>query len=165
MSDNYRERFQTHANYLEAFAYLATDGSNRGESTMLSGLRSRLHNAGCGGSGAKSIDKDQIQRSLRNAWGTELLLRFGQLFIKEDELVRISNNWAVVQTYYVFYHATQALAGSYGSTRVKSHPKTQSQFQSLWGQRKWSLIPWSLSFSSRGIQKAPTGAVINDQIY
>jgi hypothetical protein len=40
--------------------------------------------------------------------GTELLLSLGSEYASEDEFVRIANNWAAVQAYYVTYHAFQA---------------------------------------------------------
>ena len=52
---------------------------------------------------------NQVEASLRNAWGTELLLALGGSLGADDELIRLMNNWAVVQAYYCCYHGAQAL--------------------------------------------------------
>lgn len=95
-------------------------------------------------------DPDQARASLTNAWGTELLLAFGGEVAREDELVRLMNNWAVVQAYYSAYHAIQALLVTRGKQRPESHPKTQNQFADMWAGRTLQLPPWSLAACSEG---------------
>ncbi len=89
----------------------------------------------------ESIDEDQVRRSLANAWGTELLLALSSRYATDDEFVRLANNWAVIQAYYVVYHATQALAVAKGFPRPDSHPKTQNQYLSFWVPRPLDLTP------------------------
>ena len=100
-------------------------------------------------------DREQTRASLSNAWGTELLLAFGGEVARDDELVRLMNNWAVVQGYYVAYHAAQALIVALGQPRPQSHPKTQSQFADLWSSREVQLAPWSFAACADGWTNAP----------
>lgn len=58
------------------------------------------------------VDHAQVQRSLRNAWSTEILLAMPGQWTTEDEFIRLANSWGVIQTYYVVYHATQAARGA-----------------------------------------------------
>ena len=73
-----------------------------------------------------SIDESPVRASLEHAWGTELLLCLTDLYNFDSEIVHIANNWAIVQTYYVAYHAVQALAVAKGYSRPDNHPKTQN---------------------------------------
>ena len=61
-------------------------------------------------------------------------MKTGEVLINEDELIRVSNNWSVVQSYYIIYHSTQALAGARCFPRPTSHIKTQKIFSNLWGE-------------------------------
>lgn len=112
-----------------------------------------------------NADINQAKISLQNAWGTELLLGVGERVINAEELIRLSNNWSVVQAYYVFYHATQALAVSRGFPRPDSHPKTQNQFHNMFAGRGAGLEPWTMAFSHSGPQNVPAGVNVNDQIH
>lgn len=110
-------------------------------------------------------DYEQARTSLVNAWGTELLLAFGgQLARHEDELLRVMNNWAVVQTYYVGYHAAQALLTARGQPRPESHPKTQAQFAAMWADRPMNLPPWTLGARDGGWCNPPLHHAIDDSI-
>jgi hypothetical protein len=100
-------------------------------------------------------DLDQARASLANAWGTELLLAFGGEVASEDELMRLMNNWAVVQAYYASYHAIQAVVVGRGKPRPETHPKTQAQFADHWANRTIQLPPWSLAAASGGWRNAP----------
>jgi len=100
-------------------------------------------------------DRDQARASLSNAWGTELLLAFGHLMTRDDDLVRLMNNWAVVQAYYAAYHAAQAMIVALGRPRPESHPKTQTQFANLWAERDLFLPPWSFAACHDGWMNAP----------
>jgi hypothetical protein len=91
-----------------------------------------------------TYDEQALKRSLTNAWGTELLLALSGDYAVEDELLRITNNWAAVQLYYVFYHATQALIVARGGARPESHPKTQNLFMDMWVMRQMKCAPWTL---------------------
>jgi hypothetical protein len=168
------EDFRTHANYLRAFAMLcvepyAVQGSMGpwGAASLAGSLSQLAPLVAASPSMTRTLnappDLIQAQASLTNAWGTELLLAFGHHMSPEEDLVRLMNNWAVVQAYYVGYHATQALVVSRGQPRPDSHPKTQAQFATLWADRTVSLPPWSLGSASRGGWKnAPAFGIQDD---
>ena len=97
--------FTTHANYLRALASEAGLSAIGSEARGLASLSKRV--SACPTMLNKrpvQVDKDQVRRSLTNAWGTELLLSLTGRFSLDDEVLRIANNWAVVQAYYVVYH-------------------------------------------------------------
>lgn len=165
MSRSPRESFRTHTNYLRAFAYLASRG-NADRSGAFRSLRRRVEASGSLPDGRRAdADIATVHNILRNAWGTELLLALGESVIEEDELVRLSNNWSVVQTYYVAYHATQALAVAKGFVRPDSHPKTQRQFTDFWAARPIEIAPWTLAATSGGFANIPASIQIDDGIH
>jgi hypothetical protein len=104
-------------------------------------------------------DITQAQGSLTHAWGTELLLAFGRTIASDEPLIRLMNNWAVVQTYYTAYHAVQALIVARGHPRPHSHPKTQAQFATLWADRTLELPPWSLAACDGGWRNEPPNGI------
>lgn len=156
--------FKTHANYLRAFAFLidvrsawdAIDWDNLHQRAITAGVfATRSDSAG--------VDLEQVRRSLSNAWGTEFPLRIGEFVIRDDELVALSNNWSVVQGYYAAYHAAQALTVAKKFPRPDSHPKTQNQFHSLWGNRAFEFAPWTLAATEAGYTSVPRGYTIDDK--
>jgi hypothetical protein len=157
--------FLSHSNYLRALAAEAGLQTLVLEASALASLSKRFGSAAVSDTVPATIDFDQVRRSLGNAWGTELLLALSGRYLADDEAVRIANNWAVVQTYYVVYHASQALAVAKGSPRPSSHPKTQGQFGSFWIDRTLDLSPWSLGVNSSGYLNCPAGATIDDSLH
>ncbi|GAC1517977.1 MAG: hypothetical protein NVS1B12_07930 [Acidimicrobiales bacterium] len=159
--------FLTHANYIRALA------SEAGSRLFASDKKALEHLAGrvallpsIADARPPKVDLDQVHRSLTIAWGTELLLALSGRYIFEDEVVRLANNWAVVQAYYILYHATQALVVAKGFPRPDSHPKTQNQFISLWVDRPLDLSPWSLGASSGETwRNCPTGKAIDRGVH
>lgn len=83
----------------------------------------------------------------------------------QDDLVRLTNNWAVVQCYYVTYHATQAYSVAKGQARPDSHTKTQNEFASRWIRRPIQAAPWTLGLTQTGFVNAPAGRVISTGIH
>lgn len=173
MPGGYVESFRTHANYLRAFAMLCTTPYQSGVTLLFTPLQKQLGELAPTIAAAPSMappgsakpDYDQVRTSLVNAWGTELLLAFGgQLARREDELLRVMNNWAVVQTYYVGYHAIQALLVARGQPRPESHPKTQAQFATTWADRPVNLPPWTLGARDGGWCNPPVGQTIDDSV-
>lgn len=157
--------FQTHANYLRAFALIAS-GSVWNRSNALISSLNRAKNSGLlPNSQCKTANKNQAHSSLQNAWGTELLLCLGKRVLISDELVRISNNWSVVQAYYVLYHATQAIAAAKGQSRPESHSKTQNQFLTFFAKRGPGIAPWTLAFGNTGPENLPNGVNGNHRIH
>ena len=149
-------RFRTHARYIEAFAMLAGLGLNNTELRALETVQQRTFASGVlSDSASGTIDHNQVRRSLSNAWGTELLLAMASRWDADDEFVRLTNTWGVVQAYYVGYHQTQALIVARGAARPSTHPNTQNQFVDLWVKRNgvrnlpsgsavdWTTHPWS----------------------
>ena len=158
--------FLTHANYLRAIASEAGLTLVSTEKKALARVAARVSNSrSISDSGSRSIDHDQVKRSLANAWGTELLLALSGRHAVDDEIVRLANNWAVVQAYYVMYHATQALAVAKGFPRPDSHPKTQNQYASFWIKRSLDLSPWTLGADDRGWVNCPSSRSIDGSVH
>jgi len=96
------------------------------------------------------------------AWRTELLLDFTAASFEDDEMVRVANHWAIVQLYYIFYHATQALAQAKGQPRTPSHPATQKTFKAHWADRNIDLAPWSLARATSTVRNWPPSVPLED---
>lgn len=154
MTENSTERaaksFQTHANYLRAFSRLVPADVIGGG---LEPLRAQFKKTAQ--TGGTCVDAAAVLNSLRMAWRTELLLDFTSAAFDDDEFVRIANTWSVVQVYYVFYHATQALVQAKGQPRTPNHPQTQSIFKALWSDRSIDLPPWSLAHTGTTVRNFP----------
>jgi hypothetical protein len=154
MINNPTGAFRTHQHYLEAFALLATRGQFR-LSEAYKDIKANFDNTVNPTNIGQNIkSRDQVRHSLENAWGTELLLLLSHRFLKTDEIVRISNNWNVIQGYYAIYHATQALLIGRGFIRPETHPKTQTMFLDIWGHLPKEYAPWSLTYGYRGCNQS-----------
>jgi len=102
--------------------------------------------------------EERLKSILRNAWGTEFLLATARrLFRDHDELIRLANNWAVVQAYYASYHISQALLVARGQPRPSSHAATQAQYSAFWCRPTVQLPPWSLGCDASGLTNLPPG--------
>lgn len=157
--------FKTHANYLRSFAFLVDQNAWNGNLDV-DALAERISASGIlPAANPRDIDLEQVRRSIHNAWGTELLLSLGASIIRENELVALSNNWAVVQAYYVCYHSVQAYTVTKKFPRPDSHPKTQNQFFSLWVQRPLDISPWSLGAGEAKYSNFPAGVVIDNDLH
>lgn len=158
--------FLTHANYLRAIAAEAGLTALSTEKKALASLAARIRNSpSMLDSASAPVDHDQVKRSLANAWGTELLLALSGRHAVDDEIVRLANNWAVVQGYYVVYHATQALAVAKGFPRPDNHPKTQNQYASFWIKRPLALSPWTFGAGDGGWANCPLNKSIDSSIH
>lgn len=161
------ETFRTHANYLNAFAMLCSAPYQTGITRpflRLDGQLAQLTPAVVALPSMKppttaKPDFTQTHASLINAWGTEMLLSLGGQLATGEELRRLMNNWAVVQAYYVGYHATQALLSARGQPRPESHPKTQTLFADMWADRSLHLPPWTLAAIDGGWRNAPPNGI------
>ena len=159
-------RFRSHKHYVEALAWI-------GGRTMLDtdpkALRKLATRAAA--SGALSdrqppkTDYNQVQRSLRNAWSTELRLALPGQWTDEDEFIRLANSWGVIQAHYVGYHETQALVVAKGEVRPTSHPKTQQLYAALWVDRPLDLAPWTLGVSASGWKNKPSHVIIDSGVH
>ncbi len=159
--------FRTHSNYIDAFATLCSGAQNRlslSRSKIYFECSERLKRQAISSKGS-SPNIDLTRRCLEHAWATEFLLNIQETLITDDEIIRLSNNWNVVQTYYVFYHATQAVAVAKGFARPESHPKTQVLFRSFWAERPLSIAPWSLATGHNGHINIPATVNIDDAIH
>jgi hypothetical protein len=166
MTGGHVESFRTHANYLRAFAMLCSAPYQSGVNLLFNPLPKQLERLAPAVAASPSMtagtpkpDVEQAQKSLVNAWGTELLLALGGQLASEEELLRLMNNWAVVQTYYVGYRSVQALLAARGQPRPESHPKTQAQFAALWADRPLQLPPWTLGACDGGWCNPPPHAI------
>ncbi len=162
--DDPSSRFRSHLNYIESFALLGGLALPTTTATAIERLSARARPL-LTDAPPPAVDVDQVHRSLRNAWSTELLLALpGQWATDDDEFMRLSNTWGVVQTYYVGYHATQALIIAKGNARPENHPKTQRQYAALWVDRPLLLPPWTFGCASPGWVNLPAGEAIDGSI-
>lgn len=160
------EAFRTHANYLRALARLACDSpySSRGEAYSSIVQRVLALNI-LPVTRISGVDIQQVRTSLENAWGTELLLALGAHVARDEEIIRLSNNWNVVQAYYVFYHVTQAIVVCQGYARPTTHPKTQQLYFQTFPRRNQILAPWTLGFGNNGPVNIPEELTINHRLH
>jgi hypothetical protein len=157
--------FKTHANYLRAFAHLSYSGfesRHRAYSTIVN----RVLNSGIlPSTRVTDVDRRQVRASLENAWGTELLLTLGEHIVRDEEVLRLSNNWNVVQAYYVIYHSTQAVAVSKRHQRPTTHRKTQQIYYEIFPRSRVCLPPWTLAFGYTGPFNIAEDVTIDDQLH
>lgn len=111
------------------------------------------------------VDYQHVMRSLHSAWGTEFLLLSTERFTEEDELIRLSNNWNCIQTYYIFYYCTQSIFVAKGHPKPESHPKTQNVFYDLWASRSFCLPPWTFACSANGFLNTPEDIDVDASIH
>jgi hypothetical protein len=166
MPQNSRQVFRTHSNYLTAIRHVASSGIEDNKQESLELLASKVYDSGC-----LKLEKEvefntgDIYHSLNNAWGIEALFKMGNVFIKEDDLIRLSNNWCIVQTYYILYYSTQALAITEGYTRPRTHAQVHRTFYLLWSKMPWFISPWCISFDEKGFHNLPPGVYADDHIH
>lgn len=160
-------RFRSHRSYVEALAWVGGRTPLTSNKKALDRLATRASGAGIASDRGPSspVDLDQVRRSLRNAWSTELLLGLPGQWTDEDEFIRLTNSWGVIQAYYVGYHVTQALLVAKGNPRPQSHPKTQQAYATLWVDRPVSLAPWTLGAGASGWKNLPSGIQIDSGIH
>lgn len=158
------ESFLTYRHYIRAFARIAGCISSEQETKSAYGeLAHRIARLTSMTRLGVVCDHATVKRSLMNAWGTELLMAVGSRYSEDDELMRLTNNWAAVQLYYVCYHATQALTVVRGRQRPESHQTTRRLFLDMWVGRPLDCMPWSLGYQT-GPRNVPAGHEVNAQI-
>jgi hypothetical protein len=158
--------FRTHLNYLEAFNLLLDQRLGFDNETQLNHLYRRIKASElCEAKQRKDIDEGALKKSLSHAWGIERLLYANQEAASDDIVLRLANNWACIQAYYVFYHATQALLVAKGHQRSDTHAKTQSTFINLWSDRGVDLAPWTFVRHPGRAPIAPTGVHVDETIH
>lgn len=161
-----RGGFRAHKIYVEAFCWLAGKKVFTSNRAALDIVASTAAAAGLKDKRPSAIDYNQVHKSLRNAWSTEVLLALpGEWAKDEDEFIRLSNTWGVVQAYYVGYHATQALIVSKGRQRPTSHLQTQQQYASLWADRPLACPPWTLGAADGGLRNKPPAVTIDGAVH
>lgn len=152
--------FRSHANYLHAFALIVRGGFLVTSAEALERVAGEVAATTWARPGERA-DEPVLRGCLTRAWSTELLLALGAAVAGEDELLRLTNSWAVVQAYYAAYGATQALLVAEGKPRPQTHPKTQAQAVDLWVTRATELAPWSLAMATPGRRPAGDDGAIN----
>lgn len=157
--------FTTHANYLRAFATLASsDRLSASAHDIYTSCAERLSASGCLAVRRSRHSDDQTRRCLEHAWGTELIMALTARVSDEEELVRLSNNWLAVQTYYCLYHGTQAAWTATGAPRPETHPKTQQIFAGEWSAPGRNLVPWSLAVDAAGPRNTGIGVIVDTTV-
>ena len=161
-----RQVFHTHNNYLSAIKYIVSGGNIEDSKSALVQLASKVLDSGWL-SEIKNVQLDfnQVHKTLNNTWGIEALFKMENLLIKEDDLIRLSNNWCIMQAYYIFYYTTQALAVLEGYNKPKTHSQVQRTFLKLWSNKHWILSPWCISYNENGFYNLPPEVSIDDHIH
>jgi hypothetical protein len=163
---NPTESFRTHSNYLRAISSLVLGPTSYATTNPYESVARRIASSGLMKENVRNnFDSDQTRKCLQSAWGTEaLLLMTGEVF-REEEAIRLSNNWSAIQTYYVMYHCAQALHVAQGHPRPVNHPKTQSAFHNQWASRPGLLHPWTFACGSAGPVNLPPDVEIDFNIH
>jgi hypothetical protein len=143
-----RKTFRTHANYLHAFATIVRGGMPVTPAAALIRTAERMDRLLPRKPPLREVHEGELRGCLTRAWGTELLLATGRRVASEDELLRLTNSWGVVQAYYAAYSATQALIVAEGRARPTAHTSTQKQAVDLWVTRAFAVAPWSFAMGS-----------------
>lgn len=115
------------------------------------------------GEAAGTLDGRRWEEALKNllfcAWTAELLIALQGAFMTAadpaaaEQLVRLSNNWSVVQLYYVAHHLTQALQVGAGQKARDNHRKVHDAFR----------VQWELTVRARsGGDRAPALGAVAD---
>ncbi len=156
MPGNPAASFATHSNYLRAAAMIAGfDTLVPNDLQILTNLAQSVQaSAMYNGLVQHQANLVELRRSLNNAWASELVLAIPGRFTNADSVIRLANNWGVVQLYYVLYHATQAFHIATGNPRPTNHPTTQRIYTSTWG-RPGTLSPWNLTIDANGYDQFP----------
>lgn len=164
-SDEVIGAFKTHANYLRAFAHLSYSGFESRHNAYRAIVDRVLNSGILPSSRATDVDRRQVRASLENAWNTELLLTLGEHIFRDEEVIRLSNNWNVVQAYYVVYHSTQAVAVAKIHQRPTTHWKTQQFYYELFPRSRVCLPPWTLASGYTGPLNIAENITIDDQLH
>lgn len=162
--------FVTHRKYLDAFALLAGyEGDSYADS--LENLAERADQVEWPDKPKSSVSGEEAERSMRSAWGTELLMLATAEALSDDPAaLRWMGNWAVVQSYYACSHAFLALAAVCDNKPGRTdHDATFKAYASMWTERRLDLAPWTLkvnaegpsSGSARRIDPVPVSAFTN----
>lgn len=157
MPGNPAASFATHSNYLRAAAMIAGfDTLVPNDLQILTNLAQSCQASAMyqGLALHQQVDLQELRRSLNNAWASELVLGIPGRFTSADSVIRLANNWGVVQFYYVLYHVTQAYHIATGNPKPTNHPATQRIFTSTWG-RTGTLSPWNLTNDVNGYDQFP----------
>ena len=166
MLKNSRQVFRTHSNYIAAIRHIASGGITDDSLNSLHKLAGKVYDSGCLKlEKVVEFDSGDVHHSLNNAWSVEALYKMENIFIDEDDLMRLSNNWCIVQAYYILYYSTQALAVAEGHNRPRTHAQVQKTFYKLWRDMPWLISPWCISFDEKGFHNLPAGVYADDHIH
>lgn len=166
MAKSSKNVFRTHSNYISALRYVALGGKTKSEAEAFRLIASRLSESGWLNDLQKEkADHFQLHRSLNNAWGIEALYKMSELFIKEDDLVRLSNNWSIVQCYYVLYYLTQVFAICEGYRIPVTHPQVQRVYYFIVSSKSSVMCPWSVWYDKDGFHNVPPDSKIDNSIH
>jgi hypothetical protein len=95
-------------------------------------LRRRRTQAGAAG----TLDEARWEKAIKNAlfcaWTAEHMIAVQQHYLVGDQLTKLSNNWAVVQAYYVLHHLVQALRIAVGQSVLENHKDIHKAFRLQW---------------------------------
>jgi hypothetical protein len=160
------ESFRTHSNYLRAIRCLVLGSTSLDTTSIYGNIAGQIAASGLISENLRSnFDIDQARTCLQSAWGTEaLLLMTGDVF-REDETIRLSNNWSAIQTYYVMYHCVQALHVAQGHPRPETHSRTQNAFHNQWANRPGFIHPWTYGYGPSGFINLPNDVNVDLSIH
>lgn len=135
--DEAQIKFATYLNYLRFFKEHLSDEYESQEALVEQTLKKAASLEPCA-----NPDRKWVQRFLKIAWNTEFLLAGG---VNDPELVRINNQWAPIQAYYLVYAASEALGQLIDGSPPNSHAKALRK--TTYFLTKHGLSPWDKVFT------------------
>ncbi len=159
--------FKTHSNYVSAIRYVACGEDVSYKRECLRTLALKIKESGWLKRVEKgfNVDITRLRRRLINAWSVETVYKISDELIKEDDLVRLSNNWLVVQCYYIFYYVTQIFALCEGYPIPTTHAQIHRTYYLIMSKKSSSLLPWSIWYDYKGFHNLPRGFKPDDTIH
>lgn len=89
----------------------------------------------------KNADLDKIKKLLFNSWHTEIVFSIPRKV--NDDLVKYSNHWAPIQTYYSIFLSLRAFFESMGIDCPNTHTNTLQQISECIIKRDLFPSPWN----------------------
>jgi hypothetical protein len=161
-----RPDFHTHRKYIRAFAVMCGHIYGHVHWRVWEDLAALVKAAESYTEPGKGTpDLEALRRSLESAWVAEALLAHAYHFAPEGDHVRLNNVWAVVQAYYVHYHATRALRVARGLPPPDGHTGARAVFADAWADRRVFIPPCSFGVGPRGVRNAPPGIEIDPKLH
>jgi len=138
-----RNRFSTYLNYLESicdYIYDEYGDSDNGDSDNLGSV---IVKSAKTFKLSSDLDHTKLEKWLKLSWNNEYLL-YVNCEGKDEEVLRFTNPWIPVLTYYSIYSCLVAFCYSYDKSTPKTHGGTLRKVTSLLVDK--GIPPWNLAY-------------------